>query len=57
MIDQTGTVLLSKRVGNDENALLELIATITEIADEREVCWSKISVDLRVLTARRTDLI
>jgi hypothetical protein len=28
VIDQTGTVLLSKRVENDENALLELIATI-----------------------------
>jgi transposase len=32
VIDQTGTVLLSKRVENDENALLELIATVAEIA-------------------------
>lgn len=40
VIDQTGTVLLSKRVENDENALLELIATIAEIAAGGEVCWA-----------------
>jgi transposase len=40
VIDQTGAVLLSKRVENDENALLELIATIAKIADGREVCWA-----------------
>jgi hypothetical protein len=40
MIDQTGTVLLSKRVENDENALLELIATIAEIAAGGEACWA-----------------
>ena len=40
VIDQTGTVLLSKRVENDENALLELIATIAEIAASHEVCWA-----------------
>ncbi|ADX71938.1 transposase [Pseudarthrobacter phenanthrenivorans Sphe3] len=40
MIDQTGTVLLSKRVENDENAVLELIATIAEIAAGGEVCWA-----------------
>ena len=40
VIDQTGAVLLSKRVENDENALLELIATVTEISDGHEVCWA-----------------
>ncbi|ADX71397.1 transposase (plasmid) [Pseudarthrobacter phenanthrenivorans Sphe3] len=40
VIDQTGTVLLSKRVENDENAVLELIATIAEIAAGGEVCWA-----------------
>jgi hypothetical protein len=39
VIDQTGAGLLSKRVENDENALLELIATIAEAADG-EVCWA-----------------
>jgi transposase len=40
VIDQAGTVLLSKRVENDEEALLELIATILEIAAGGEVCWA-----------------
>jgi transposase len=40
VIDQAGTVLLSKRVENDENELLELIATIAEIAGGGEVCWA-----------------
>jgi transposase len=40
VMDQAGTVLLSKRVENDENALLELIATIAEIAAGGEVCWA-----------------
>ena len=40
VIDQTGTVLLSKRVENDETVLLELIATIAEIAAGGEVCWA-----------------
>jgi transposase len=110
VIDQTGAVLLSKRVENDESALLDLIATVAEIAAGGEVCWAtdlnaggaalliellaahaqqllyipgrivhhaaatyrgdgktdakdariiadQISVDLRLLTARRTDLI
>lgn len=39
-IDQTGTVLLSKRVENDEQAQLELIATTAEIAAGEEVCWA-----------------
>lgn len=40
VIDQTGTVLLSKRVENDEKALLELIGTTAEIAAGGEVCWA-----------------
>ena len=40
VIDQTGAVLLSKRVENDENVLLDLIATVAEIADGGEVCWA-----------------
>jgi transposase len=40
VIDQTGAVLLSKRVENDENVLLELIATVVEISAGREVCWA-----------------
>ncbi|MEZ2392228.1 IS110 family transposase [bacterium RCC_150] len=40
VIDQRGTVLLSKRVENDENALLQLIATIAEISAGGEVCWA-----------------
>ena len=40
VIDQAGTVLLSKRVENDENALLELMATIAEIGGGSEVCWA-----------------
>lgn len=40
VIDQTGTVLLSKRVENDETVLLDLIATIAEIAAGGEVCWA-----------------
>jgi transposase len=40
VIDQAGTVLLSTRVENDEAALLELIATVAEIAGGGEVCWA-----------------
>jgi transposase len=40
VIDQTGAVLLSKRVENDESALLDLIATVAEIAAGGEVCWA-----------------
>ncbi|GGI03270.1 IS110 family transposase [Arthrobacter liuii] len=40
VIDQTGTVLLSKRVENDENELLALIAMVAEIAAGGEVCWA-----------------
>jgi transposase len=40
VIDQAGTVLLSKRVENDENALLGLIATVLDLADGGEVVWA-----------------
>ena len=40
VIDQTGRVLLSKRVENDETALLDLIAAVAEIAAGDEVCWA-----------------
>lgn len=40
VIDVAGAVLLSQRVGNDEAELLELIATITELAVDGEVCWA-----------------
>ena len=40
VIDLAGTVLLSKRVENDEIALLDLIATTAEIAAGGEVCWA-----------------
>lgn len=40
MIDQTGTVLLSKRIENDEIVLLDLITTVAEIAAGGEVCWA-----------------
>lgn len=40
VIDQTGTVLLSKRVENDEAVLLDLIETVVGIADGDSVCWA-----------------
>ncbi|WP_306914726.1 MULTISPECIES: IS110 family transposase [unclassified Arthrobacter] len=40
LIDQSGTVMLSKRVENDEGVLLELIAEVAEIAAGGEVCWA-----------------
>src|ERR1700712_2345179 len=40
VIDQTGTVLISKRVDNDETVLLELIAEVTDIGAGNEVTWA-----------------
>jgi Transposase len=40
VIDQTGAVLLSKRVENDENGLLELIATVA-IASNQSRAWTR----------------
>ena len=42
VIDQVGTVLLSKRFENHETAMLELIATVAEIAAGDEACWGQI---------------
>jgi transposase len=40
VIDQAGKVLLSKRVENDETALLGLLATVLDLADGGEVVWA-----------------
>lgn len=40
VIDQSGTVLLSKRVENDEAVLLDLIETVVGMADGDKVCWA-----------------
>jgi transposase len=40
VMDQAGTVLLSKRVENDETALLGLMATVLDLADGGEVVWA-----------------
>ncbi|MHA7142956.1 IS110 family RNA-guided transposase [Arthrobacter sp. Sr33] len=40
LIDQTGAVLLSRRVENDETVLLDLIASIAEITAGAEACWA-----------------
>jgi hypothetical protein len=39
-VEQAGTVLLSKRVENDENALFGLNATVPDLADGGEVVWA-----------------
>jgi transposase len=40
VIDEVGTELFSKRVGNDEAALLELIAKVAELACGGLVTWA-----------------
>ncbi len=40
VIDAAGHVLLSRRVVNDEAALLELVATVLSVADGAEVVWA-----------------
>ncbi|TFD10178.1 IS110 family transposase, partial [Cryobacterium sp. TMT1-2-2] len=40
VIDQSGEMLLAQRIDNDETVLLEIIATVTEIADGHEVVWA-----------------
>jgi transposase len=40
VIDSDGQRLLSRRVANDEAALLELIAAVTALADGGEVTWA-----------------
>lgn len=40
MINQAGTVLLSKRIENDDAALLYVIVATAEIAAGGEACWA-----------------
>ena len=40
VIDGDGQRLLSRRVANDEAALLEVIAAVTTLADGGEVTWA-----------------
>ena len=40
VIDADGKRLLSRRVANDEAALLELITAVTALADGGEVTWA-----------------
>ncbi|MCQ4152384.1 IS110 family transposase [Rhodococcus qingshengii] len=40
VIDQSGTLLLSKRVENDEAVLLDLIETVVRMAGDDKVCWA-----------------
>ncbi len=40
LIDASGNVLVSKKVANEESDLLDLLATVFDIADGREVCWA-----------------
>jgi transposase len=40
VIDRDGAVVLSKKIGNEEDALVELIAGVIELADRDDVCWA-----------------
>jgi transposase len=40
VVDQSGLVLLSRRVTNDEAELLELIGAVVDLADGDQVCWA-----------------
>lgn len=40
VIDSAGQVLLSQRVANDETVLLQLIATVLDVADGDKVVWA-----------------
>ena len=40
LIDGTGNVFVSQKVANEESDLLDLLATVFDIADGREVCWA-----------------
>jgi transposase len=40
VIDQSGLVLLSRRVTNEEAELLELIGAVVDLADGDQVCWA-----------------
>jgi len=40
VIDADGERLMSRKVPNDEGELLELLAAVTGLADDGEVCWA-----------------
>jgi transposase len=40
VLDQQGSVLLSRCVDNDETALLELISAVVDVAAGAQVCWA-----------------
>ncbi|MEU1973734.1 IS110 family transposase [Microbacterium sp. NPDC019599] len=40
VIDHEGAVLWSAKIGNDETALLDMIAFVIELASDGEVCWA-----------------
>ena len=40
LIDVAGEVLLSQKVANEERDLLDVIARVFEVTQEREVCWA-----------------
>ena len=40
VIDQDGTMLLSRRVDNGEQELLELIAEVLDIAEDNDAVWA-----------------
>jgi hypothetical protein len=40
VIDRDGRTVLSKRIENDENVLLELIADVTTVGDDNEIVWA-----------------
>lgn len=40
LIDGAGTVLLSRKVANDESDLLAVIADVFAIAEDRTVCFA-----------------
>ncbi|TFD69361.1 IS110 family transposase, partial [Cryobacterium gelidum] len=40
VIDEAGKKLLSERVENDESVLLELIASVVDLADGEPVTWA-----------------
>ena len=40
VIDRDGAIVLSRKVDNDEAALLDLIVAVVELAAEDDVCWA-----------------
>lgn len=40
VVDDAGTVVLSRKVDNDEHELLDLIAAVLDLAGDGELCWA-----------------